>query len=139
MMLQSAKCGETIVVVNNCLRCVPWWTKIRHSRLPEVIIYAISLLKSAVSFWNKVPMPLPRQYWVTFIYTKFSHIIDHYYSRTILNITDNNDIVLSKVAATEFVDNMIANSSTGWHCAKILCRWMLCGIMVTVQWLPPFK
>jgi len=46
-------------------------------------------------------------------YTKFSHIIDHYYSRTILNITDNNDIVLSKVAATEFVDNMIANSRTG--------------------------
>jgi hypothetical protein len=29
--------------------------------------------------------------------------------------------------------------SIGRHCEKMLCRWMLCGITVAVEWLPLFK
>ena len=66
-------------------------------------------------------MPLPQRYCVTFIYTKFSHGIYQHYSRAILNITDKNDIALSKLAATEVVD-VISTTHTGQYFQKILRR-----------------
>jgi hypothetical protein len=128
-MLQFAKCGAIVVLVDNSLCSV---CRIRDGL--EVFVEG-RLLLSLVTFWNEVAMPLPQWYRLTLFYT-FSHSVDQYATlRTCKNVSSRHCREYN-IVILYYILNGPTVVETSWN---VICTCAETTFRLTTKWTRPFK